>query len=89
MDTSVKQSLKARAHSLKPVVLIGAKGLTPAVVEETNAALLAHELIKVKLYGVEKPERKLIAESLCESLKAELVQLIGNMVVVYRKNPGK
>ncbi|WED43140.1 YhbY family RNA-binding protein [Legionella cardiaca] len=86
MDTAFKQSLKAKAHHLKPVVLLGAKGLTSAVVEETNVALIAHELIKVKISGVEKQERQAIAGDLCEQLQAELVQLIGNIAIIYRKN---
>ncbi|KTC76881.1 YhbY family RNA-binding protein [Legionella brunensis] len=86
MDTAFRQSLKAKAHHLKPVVLLGAKGLTPAIVEETNVALLAHELIKVKINGVEKEERQMIAADLCGQLTAELVQLIGNIAIIYRKN---
>ncbi|CCD07021.1 TPA: ribosome assembly RNA-binding protein YhbY [Legionella pneumophila] len=86
MDTSFKQSLKAKAHHLKPVVLLGAKGLTEAIVAETNVALLAHELIKVKINGAEKEDRMQMAEELCEQLHAELVQMIGNTLVLYRKN---
>ncbi len=86
MDTSIKQALKAKAHHLKPVVLLGAKGLTPAVVSETNLALLTHELIKVKINGAEKTERQAMATDLCQQLQAELVQLIGNTAVLYRKN---
>ena len=89
MKTSFKQDLKAKAHHLKPVVLLGAKGLTPAVIDETNNALLIHELIKVKINGAEKPERIMIATDLCQQLQAELVQLIGNTAIVYRKNPEK
>lgn len=87
MNTSFKQALKAKAHHLKPVVLLGAKGLTPAVINETDGALTAHELIKVKINGMEKEDRQLVAQELCESLQAELVQLIGNTVILYRKNP--
>lgn len=86
MDTSFRQALKAKAHHLKPVVLLGAKGLTPAVIEETNVALIAHELIKIKINGAEKADRRLIAAELCQQLQAELVQLIGNIAIVYRKN---
>ncbi|ADG26189.1 TPA: ribosome assembly RNA-binding protein YhbY [Legionella pneumophila subsp. pneumophila] len=86
MDTSFKQSLKAKAHHLKPVVLLGAKGLTEAILAETNIALLAHELIKVKINGAEKEDRMQMAEELCEQLHAELVQMIGNTLVLYRKN---
>ncbi|HAU1326886.1 TPA: ribosome assembly RNA-binding protein YhbY [Legionella pneumophila] len=86
MDTSFKQSLKAKAHHLKPVVLLGAKGLTEAILAETNVALLAHELIKVKINGAEKEDRMQMAQELCEQLHAELVQMIGNTLVLYRKN---
>ncbi|WP_133130561.1 ribosome assembly RNA-binding protein YhbY [Legionella yabuuchiae] len=86
MDTSFKQSLKSRAHHLKPVVMIGAKGLTEAVTEETNKALLAHELIKVKISGAEKEDRLTIAEQMANQLNAELIQLIGNTAILYRKN---
>ncbi|KTD28759.1 ribosome assembly RNA-binding protein YhbY [Legionella israelensis] len=87
MDTSFKQNLKAQAHHLKPVVIIGAKGLTDAVAEETDHALKAHELIKVKIQGLEKGDRRLLAGKLCQQLEAELIQLIGNTAVIYRKNP--
>ena len=86
MDTTFKQSLKARAHHLKPVILLGAKGLTPAVIEEANIALTTHELIKVKINGAEKEDRQQITVELCAQLKADLVQLIGSTAVIYRKN---
>jgi RNA-binding protein len=86
MNTAFKQALKAKAHHLKPVVLIGAKGLTDAVIEETNVALIAHELIKVKINGAEKEDRQQMATELCTQLQAELVQLIGNTAIIYRKN---
>lgn len=89
MDTTFKQSLKAQAHHLKPVILLGAKGLTEAVVAETNIALLSHELIKVKINGAEKEDRLEMAHELCQQLKAELVQMIGNTVILYRKNEEK
>ena len=89
METSLRQTLKAKAHHLKPVVLLGAKGLTPAVVEETNIALLAHELIKVKINGAEKLDRQNIAAELCQQLQAQLIQLIGNTAIIYRKNASK
>lgn len=89
MKTSFKQELKARAHHLKPVVLLGSKGLTPAVTEETNLALQIHELIKVKINGAEKEGRLAMATELCRQLTAELVQLIGSTAIIYRKNVEK
>ncbi|STX30097.1 putative RNA-binding protein [Legionella beliardensis] len=85
MDSTFKQALKARAHHLKPVVLLGAKGLTPAITEETNVALNAHELIKVKINGAEKEDRQKMAADLCQQVGAELIQMIGNTVVLYRE----
>ncbi|PWY56642.1 ribosome assembly RNA-binding protein YhbY [Legionella qingyii] len=89
MDTALKKSLKAQAHHLKPVVLLGAKGLTEAVIAETDIALLSHELIKVKINGAEKEDRIIMADELCQQLHAELVQMIGNTVIMYRKNEEK
>lgn len=89
MDTALKKSLKAQAHHLKPVVLLGAKGLTEAVIAETDIALLSHELIKVKINGAEREDRIIMADELCQQLHAELVQMIGNTVVMYRKNEEK
>lgn len=86
MNTTTKQALKAKAHHLKPVVLLGAKGLTAAVIEEANVALVAHELIKIKINGAEKTDRQHMATELCQQLQAELIQLIGNTAIVYRKN---
>ncbi|KTC92006.1 ribosome assembly RNA-binding protein YhbY [Legionella cincinnatiensis] len=89
MDTSQKKSLKAKAHHLKPVVLLGAKGLTEAVIAETDVALHSHELIKVKINGAEKEDRLIMAHELCHQLQAEFIQMIGNTVIMYRKNEEK
>lgn len=89
MDTTFKQTLRAQAHHLKPVVLLGSKGLTEAVVAEVNGALITHELIKVKINGAEKEDRQNMAMELCQQLHADLVQLIGNTAIIYRKNEEK
>lgn len=89
MDTSFKKSLKAQAHHLKPVILLGAKGLTEAVVAETDHALVAHELIKVKINGAEKKERIMMVDELCQRLGAALVQMIGHTAIIYRENEEK
>lgn len=86
MNSHVRQQLKARAHSLKPVVFIGDKGLTDAVINEIDQALKAHELIKVKIRGQEKQDRIEIAQQLCPAVEAELIQHIGNTLVLYRQN---
>lgn len=68
------------------MVLLGAKGLTDAVIAETDVALTSHELIKVKINGAEKEDRLAMTHTLCDQLKAELVQMIGNTAIIYRKN---
>ena len=86
MNSEFRQQLKARAHSLNPVVFIGDKGLTEAVMNEIDQALMAHELIKVKIRGQEKQDRAAFAEQICSAISAELVQHIGNILVLYRQN---
>lgn len=83
-----KKKLKSEAHSLKPVVMIGQSGLTDAVLAEIELALDHHELIKIKIRA-ERDERKLISEKICTQSGAELIQSIGQIVVIYRLNPNK
>ena len=79
-----RQEFKAQAHSLNPVVMIGDKGLTDNVMAEINVALEAHELIKIKIAGAEKEVKQEIADRICQKQRCELVQMIGNIIVVYR-----
>ncbi|MDO4434113.1 MAG: ribosome assembly RNA-binding protein YhbY [Alysiella sp.] len=81
--------LKARAHHLNPVVMVGQKGLTDAVIQETDTALHAHELIKVRVLGDDREERTAICAALCAAVDAELVQHIGKLLVLYRKREDK
>jgi RNA-binding protein len=82
-----RQALKARAHGLKPVVLLGSAGLSAAVVREIERALAAHELIKVKVPGDDRAEREEIFATLAGSLSAARVQAIGKLLVLYRPAP--
>ena len=78
-------ALRARAHHLNPVVMVGQHGLTEAVIRETETALRAHELIKVRVLGDERDERLLIGDELCAATGAQLVQHIGKLLVLYRE----
>lgn len=82
-----RQVLKARAHALKPVVLIGNQGLTEAVLKEIDRALTDHELIKVRIAGNDKEARQAAYAEICTNTKAELVQTIGHIAVLYRPTP--
>jgi RNA-binding protein len=87
MLTSVeRKSLKARAHKLEPVVIVGAKGLTGEVVKEIELALKAHELIKVRAPGLERDQREDAFREICRRTGAEAIQSVGKVFVLYRKN---
>ncbi|MFU8789563.1 MAG: YhbY family RNA-binding protein [Methylobacter sp.] len=88
MNAADKKKLRADAHSLKPVIMIGQSGLTAAVLAEIELALDAHELIKVRIRA-ERDERKLIGEKICAETGAEPIQSIGQIAVIYRLNPKK
>jgi RNA-binding protein len=79
--------LRTLAHDKKPIVLLGHKGVTDAVVKETQAALLAHELVKVRLHGDEKAALAASAAALASSAGAVLVDVIGKVAILYRRHP--
>jgi RNA-binding protein len=85
LTPSERKALKARAHKLDPVVIIGAKGLTEEVVKEVDLALKSHELIKVRAPSIERVDREAAMRTLCERTRAEAVQTIGKVFVLYRK----
>lgn len=82
-----RRLLKAQAHALRPVVTIGGKGLTTAVLKELDLSLKAHELIKVKIGAADRHVREALLEQVCEALGAHPVQHIGRIIVLYRENP--
>lgn len=86
MNNVDKRRYKAQAHALKPVIMIGNAGFTPAVLAEIERALDVHELIKIKIRA-ERDDRELISTQICTNTKAELIQKIGQIIAIYRKNP--
>ncbi|WP_311568674.1 ribosome assembly RNA-binding protein YhbY [Photobacterium arenosum] len=86
LSTKQKQYLKGLAHNLKPVVLMGANGLTEAVLSEIELALNHHELIKVKVAAEERETKLLIVDAIVRETQAEKVQVIGNILVLYRQS---
>jgi len=79
-----RQNLKARAHPLKPTVMIGNAGLTPAVLQEIARALKSHELIKIRVMSDDRDARAAMLEQICTELNAAAVQRIGKILVVYQ-----
>lgn len=80
---------RALAHHLSPVVMVGNDGLTPAVIKETDAALNAHGLIKVRVLGDDRSAREAIYQQLADDLNAAPIQHIGKLLVLWRPKPEK
>lgn len=87
MDAKRRRTLKARAHHLKPVVIVGHQGLTDAVLAEIDHALKAHELIKVRVNAEDRQSRQAMIGTICQRLGAERVQTLGHIATLYRENP--
>lgn len=84
LTTVERAALRAEAHGLKPVVMIGDSGLTPAVMKEIALGLDAHGLIKVRVLGDDREARVGMYETICAELGAAPVQHIGKLLVLYR-----
>jgi putative YhbY family RNA-binding protein len=87
LSTTQRRALRAAAHHLNPVVSISQKGLTPSVLTEIDRCLKAHELIKLRLYGIERDVREALFIEICTALNCAEVQHIGNLLVLWRENP--
>ncbi len=80
------KTLATKAHSLRPTVIIGGKGLTENVHNEIEAALLAHELVKIRVNAETREDRKAMIDDIISQHESALVQQIGHILVIYRKN---
>jgi len=80
-------ALRASAHGLDPVVLMGAAGLSPALLKEIDRALRAHGLVKVRGGKSERAEREAMFLAIAEQLEAARIQVIGNTFVLFRPIP--
>lgn len=76
--------LRALAHNLSPVVLVGNNGLTESVLREIEVSLNAHELIKIKVFGDDRELRLQMLEEICQKTGAIAVHHIGKQLVIYR-----
>lgn len=84
MTGKQKRHLRALAHDLKAVVSVGGKGLSDAVLAEIDNALDHHELIKIKLPALARPEKEKQLDAICDATGAEQVQLVGRIGVLFR-----
>ncbi|GGI54457.1 YhbY family RNA-binding protein [Oxalicibacterium solurbis] len=79
-----RSALRADAHALNPVVIIGEAGLTPGVLKEIDASLDSHGLIKIRVFGDDREARIAIYDTICSELGTAPIQHIGKLLVVYR-----
>ncbi len=87
--TLTKQQLRnfrSQAHHLKPVLMVGEKGITENLTSELERVLEDHELIKVTIASADRDERKSLTQTLCKTSGALLIQTIGRISVLYRKS---
>lgn len=83
----LRQSLRGYGHALSPIVQVGKAGITHALVRQVNDALAIHELLKLKV-GSESPvDRFEVAERLGEEPGVQVVQILGRMVLLYKRHP--
>lgn len=81
--------LRGLAHDLNPVIMVGNKGVTDALVAELESALEHHELVKVRISAGDRDARDAVGADLIERTKAEKVQRIGNVLSLYRRSSEK
>jgi RNA-binding protein len=86
LDAIQRKTLRRLGHDRKAIVLLGAAGLSDAVVAEIDRALDAHELIKVRVRAGEREARDATIEAMCARTGAELVQRIGHVALLYRRH---
>ncbi len=87
LSNEQKKAYRSIGHTLNPVVTVAGQGLSAGVMEETNRALNDHELIKVKVSVGDRDVRDAVIAELLQSTGAELVQRIGNIALILRRNP--
>lgn len=84
-----KRRLRARAHGLKPVVIVGAAGVTNSLIAALEQALDDHALIKIRVNADDRSTRRALIDELCNACRADLVQTIGHVAVLFREPEDK
>jgi RNA-binding protein len=87
LTTRERAHLKARAHALEPVVHVGHAGVTPELIAETDRALTAHELIKVRITGDDRAVRHSVGDELAAETDASVVHRVGKVLILWRPRP--
>ena len=88
LNSRQKKNLRAKAHDLKPIVLIGKSGVSEGCIQSINEAIEVHELIKIKFIE-HKDNKKPLSETICNKTNSEIVGNIGHTIMIFRQNPDK
>ncbi|HLT98830.1 MAG TPA: ribosome assembly RNA-binding protein YhbY [Burkholderiaceae bacterium] len=87
LTSQERSALRSAAHPLRPVVLIGDRGLTESVLKEIDLNLKAHQLIKVRVAGDDREARIEMLDTICETLSCANVHHLGKTLIIYRPDP--
>ena len=87
LSPAERRALRAKAHHLHPVVIVGHHGLTPAVLHEIDVNLLAHELVKIRVFSDDRSERETLLARISDELDAAPVQHLGKVLTIWRPSP--
>ena len=83
----LRRTLRGHGHALSPLVQVGKAGVTDGVVKQVNQALADHELVKIKVAGESPADRFAVAERLADEPGVNIVQIVGHIVLVYKRHP--
>jgi|NGEPerStandDraft_9_1074522.scaffolds.fasta_scaffold07977_2 RNA-binding protein len=89
LNSKQRAHLRSMANTLETIVQIGRAGITDNIIMQAREALLARELIKLRVIDGSPITAKEAAQELSETLAADVVQVIGTRFVIYRVNPEK
>ena len=84
LTNNQKKFLRSMGHALKPVVMVGQHGLSESVLAELESTMSKHELLKIKIRVDGKDEKQKMIDQIVEVSRSHLVQVIGNVMVIYR-----
>lgn len=84
LSNNQKKFLRSMGHSLKPIVMIGQHGLSENVLAELESTMTKHELLKIKIRTDDREQKQQMIDQIIKFSQSHLVQVIGNVIVIYR-----
>lgn len=81
-----KRFLRSKAHHLSPIFQVGKGGVNENMIQQISDALEARELLKVSILQNCEEDRNTVAEQLAKGTRAQVVQVIGNTIILYKES---